>query len=73
MELVAATLLVKMSIILTKELEIAVNKDVFWTDSDAALGYMSRRIDDDEDNDDKVCNDGKVKKGGIMDHRFFGN
>ena len=73
MELVAATLLVKMSIILTKELEIAVNKDVFWTDSDAALGYMSRRIDDDDDNDDKVCNDGKVKKGGIMDHRFFGN
>ena len=74
MELVAATLSVKMSIILTKELEIAVNKDVFWTDSDAALGYMSRRIDDnDDDNDDKVCNDGKVKKGGIMDHRFFGN
>ena len=63
MELVAATLSVKMSIILTKELEITVNKEVFWADSDAALGYMSRRIDDnDDDNDDKVCNDGKVKK-----------
>ena len=40
MELVAATLSVKMSILLRKELEIPVNKEVFWTDSEAVLGYI---------------------------------
>ena len=40
MELVAATLSVKMSILLRKELEIPVNKEVFWTDSEVVLGYI---------------------------------
>ena len=40
MELVAATLSIKMSILLRKELEIPVNKEVFWTDSEVVLGYI---------------------------------
>ena len=40
LELVAATLSVKMLIILKKELEIPVNKEVFWTDSEVVLGYI---------------------------------
>ena len=40
MELVAATLSVKMSILLRKELEIPVNKEVFWTDSEVVLRYI---------------------------------
>ena len=40
MELVAATLSVKMSILLRKELEIPVNKEVFWSDSEVVLGYI---------------------------------
>ena len=40
MELVAATLSVKMSIFLKRELEIPVNKEVFWTDSEVVLGYI---------------------------------
>ena len=40
MELVAATLSVKMSILLKKQLEIPVNKEVFWTDSEVTLGYI---------------------------------
>ena len=40
MELVAAILSVNMSILLRKELEIPVNKQVFWTDSEVALGCI---------------------------------
>ena len=40
MELVAAILSVKMSILLKKELEILVNKEVFWTNSEVVLGYI---------------------------------
>ena len=40
LELVAATLSVKMLIILKKELEIPLNKEVFWTDSEVVLGYI---------------------------------
>ena len=40
LELVAATLSVKMLIILKKELEIPVIKEVFWTDSEVVLGYI---------------------------------
>ena len=40
MELVAATLSVKMSVLLRNELEIPVNKQVFWTDSGSVLGYI---------------------------------
>ena len=38
MELVATALSVKMSILLREELEILVNKEVFWTDSEVVLG-----------------------------------
>ena len=38
MELVATALSVKMSILLREELEIPVNKEVFWTDSEVVLG-----------------------------------
>ena len=40
MELVAAALSVKMSIFLRKELEIPVNTEVVWTDSEVVLGYI---------------------------------
>ena len=40
LELVAATLSVKMLIILKKELEIPLNKEVFWTDSEVVLSYI---------------------------------
>ena len=39
-ELVAATLSVKISILLRKELKIPVNKEIFWTDSEVVLGYI---------------------------------
>ena len=38
MELVAGTLSVKLSILLRKELEIPINKEVFWTNSEIVLG-----------------------------------
>ena len=38
MELVATALSVKMPILLREELEIPVNKEVFWTDSEVVLG-----------------------------------
>ena len=38
MELVAGTLSVKLSILLRKELEIPINKEVFWTYSEIVLG-----------------------------------
>ena len=40
MELVAAAVSVKMSIFLRKELEIPVNTEVVWTDSEVVLGYI---------------------------------
>ena len=40
MELVAATLSVKIPILLKKEIQILVNKEVFWTDSEMILGYI---------------------------------
>ena len=40
MELVAATLSVKISALLQKELELLNVKETFWTDSEYALGYI---------------------------------
>ena len=39
-QLVAETLSVKISILLKNELKILVNNEVFWTDSEAILGYI---------------------------------
>ena len=33
-----------MSILLKKELEILVNKEVFWTDSEVVLGYIRNEL-----------------------------
>ena len=47
MELVAATLSVKMSILLKRELQLKCQREVFWTDSEVILGYIrneSRRF-----------------------------
>ena len=41
LELIAATLSVKVSLLLRRELEIPTNKEYFWTDSKAVLGYNS--------------------------------
>ena len=41
MELVAATLLVKQSALLRKELQYPDMKEAFWTDSQAVLGYIA--------------------------------
>ena len=40
MELVAATLSVKMSVLLQKELQLLNVKETFWTDSKVVLGYI---------------------------------
>ena len=40
MELVAATLSVKISVLLKKELQIPIKKEMFWTDSEAVLAYI---------------------------------
>ena len=40
MELVAATLLVKISVLLKKELQLPVKKGLFWTDSEVLLAYI---------------------------------
>ena len=40
MELVAATLSVKISLLLKKELQIPIKKEMFWTDSDVVLAYI---------------------------------
>ena len=40
MELVAATLLVKISVLLKKELQIPIKKEIFWTDSEVVLAYI---------------------------------
>ena len=41
MELVAATLSVKQSALLRKELRYPDMKEIFWTDSETALGYIA--------------------------------
>ena len=38
MELVAATLSVKISVMLRKEFQIPITREIFWTDSEAVLG-----------------------------------
>ena len=40
MELVAATLSVKMSVLLKKELQIPIKKEIFWTNSELVLAYI---------------------------------
>ena len=41
LELIAATLSVKVSLLLRQEVGISINKECFWTDSKVALGYMN--------------------------------
>ena len=41
LELVAATLSVKIALLLREELDIEINNEYFWTDSKVALGYIS--------------------------------
>ena len=38
MELVAATLSVKVSVMLRKEFQIPITREIFWTGSEAVLG-----------------------------------
>ena len=40
MELVAATLLVKISVLLKKELQLPIKKGLFWADSEVVLAYI---------------------------------
>ena len=40
MELVAATLSVKISVLLKKELQISIKKEMFWTDSEVVLAFI---------------------------------
>ena len=40
MELVAATLSVKISALLKRELQMNCDKEIFWTDSEVTLGYI---------------------------------
>ena len=40
MELVAATLSVKISALLKRELQMNSDKEIFWTDSEVILGYI---------------------------------
>ena len=40
MELVAATLSVKISVMLRKEFQIPITRKIVWTDSEAVLGYI---------------------------------
>ena len=40
MELVAATLSVKISALLKRELQMNYDKEIFWTDSEVTLGYI---------------------------------
>ena len=41
LKLVAATLSVKIALLLREELDIEITKEYFWTDSKVALGYIS--------------------------------
>ena len=40
MEFVAATLSAKISVMLQKEFQLPITKEMFWTDSEAVLGYI---------------------------------
>ena len=40
MELAAATLSVKISVMLRKEFQIPITREIFWTDSEAVLDYI---------------------------------
>ena len=40
MELVAVTLSVEISVLLKKELQIPIKKEMFWTDSKNTLAYI---------------------------------
>ena len=40
MEVVAVTLSVKISVMLRKEFQIPITGEIFWTDSEAVLGYI---------------------------------
>ena len=40
MELIAATLSVKISVMLQKEFQLAITRESFWTDSQAVLDYI---------------------------------
>ena len=44
MELVAATLSVKISVVLQKELQLLNVKETFWTDSKVILGYIRNEL-----------------------------
>ena len=40
MRLIAATLSVKISVMLWKEFQIPITREIFWIDSEAVLGYI---------------------------------
>ena len=40
MEVVAVTLSVKISVMLRKEFQIPITREIFWTDSEAVLVYI---------------------------------
>ena len=40
MEVVAATLSVKIYVMLQKEFQIPIPREIFWSDSEAVLGYI---------------------------------
>ena len=42
LELIAATLSFKVSLLLRREQEILINKEYFWTDSKVVLGYINK-------------------------------
>ena len=44
MEVVAATLYVKISALLKRELQMNCDKDIFWTDSEVTLGYIRNAV-----------------------------
>ena len=41
LELIAATLSVKIALLLQEELDMEINKEYFWTDSKVVLGYIN--------------------------------
>ena len=43
MELVAATLSVKLSALLKRELQMNYGKEIFWKDSEVTLGYIKNK------------------------------
>ena len=49
MKFVAATPLVKISVMLQKEFLLPITREIFWTDSEAVLGYIRKKVQ-------SVCN-----------------